>query len=106
MQARPLLRCGPCLALTVRLAEIEKEINFVAMKTIQIKVSESDFEKYNLGGQQEIKFTDLVEKISLEYARKALLECNEIAAKVGLSEMTLEDINAEIKAVRDAKNHP
>ena len=78
----------------------------MAMKTIQIKVSESDFEKYNLENQQEIKFTDLVDKISLEYARKALLECNVIAAEVGLSETTLEDIDAEIKAVRDAKGHP
>ncbi len=76
------------------------------MKTIQIKVSESDFEKYNLENQQEIKFIDLVDKISLEYARKALLECNKIAAEVGLSETTLEDIDTEIKAVRDAKGHP
>ena len=75
------------------------------MKTIQVKVSETDFEKYNLENQKEIKFIDLVEKISLEYARKALLECNEIAEKTGLSNMTLEDINAEIKAVRDAKSH-
>ncbi len=76
------------------------------MRTIQIKVSETDFEKYNLESQEEIKFTDLVDKISLEYARKALLESNEIAEKVGLSKMTLDDINAEIRAVRDAKNNP
>ncbi len=76
------------------------------MRTIQIKVSETDFERYNLESQEEIKFTDFVEKISLEYARKALLECNEIAGKVGLSKLTLDDINAEIKAVRDAKNNP
>ena len=75
------------------------------MKTIQVKVSETDFEKYNLESQKEIKLVDLVEKISLEYAKKALLECNEIAERAGLSNMTLEDINAEIKAVRDAKNH-
>jgi hypothetical protein len=37
------------------------------MRTIQIKVSESDFQKYNLGSE-EIKFTDLVEVISQEYA--------------------------------------
>ena len=74
------------------------------MRTIQVKVSETDFEKYNLESEKEMKFTDLVEKISLEYARKALLECNEIAQKVGLSEMTMDEINAEIKAVRDAKN--
>jgi hypothetical protein len=74
------------------------------MRTIQIKVSETDFQKYNLG-EEEIKFTDLVEMISQEYARKALLEANEIAEQVGLSKMTLDEIDAEIKAVRNAKNH-
>ncbi len=73
------------------------------MRTVQIKVSETDFQKYKL--QSEIKFTDLVDLISREYARKALLECNEIAKQVGLSKMTMDEINAEIKAVRDAKNH-
>ena len=72
------------------------------MRTVQIKVSETDFQKYNLGSD-EIKFTDLVEVINLEYARNALLECNEIAGKVGFSKMTMDEINAEVKAVRDAK---
>jgi len=74
------------------------------MRIVQIKVSETDFRKYNLG-EGEIKFTDLVEMISREYARKALLACNEIAEQVGLSKMTMDEINAEIKAVRDAKSH-
>jgi hypothetical protein len=74
------------------------------MRTVQIKVSETDFQRYNLGGD-EIKFTDLVEVIKQEYARQALLACNEIAEKVGLSKMTMEEINAEIKAVRDAKTN-
>ena len=74
------------------------------MRTVQIKVSETDFQKYKLVSG-EIKFTDLVEMISQEYAREALLECNEIAKQVGLSNMTIDEINAEIKAVRDAKTH-
>ena len=74
------------------------------MRTIQIKVSETDFQKYNLGSG-EIKFADLEEMISREYARKALLECNKIVEQVGLSKMTMDEINAEIKAVRDAKSH-
>lgn len=74
------------------------------MRTLQIKVSESDFQKYNLGSE-DIKFTDLVDLISREYARKALLECNAIAEQEGLSKMTMDEINAEIKAVRDAKTH-
>lgn len=75
------------------------------MRTLKIKVSETDFQKYNLKNE-EVKFTDLVDIISKNYARKALLECNEIAEKEGLSNMTLEEINAEIKAVRDAKTNP
>lgn len=74
------------------------------MRTIQLKVSETDFQKYNFGSV-EIKFSDLVELISREYARKALLECNEIAEEVGLSKMTIEEINAEIKSTRDAKSN-
>lgn len=50
------------------------------MRNIQLKISESDFQKYKLD-KEEIKFTDLVEKISLEYARKAVLECNQIATQ-------------------------
>lgn len=75
------------------------------MKTVQLRVNDTDFQKYNLEIDREIDFSDLVQKISLEYARKALLECNAIAQEVGLSDMTLEEINAEIKAVRDAKNN-
>jgi hypothetical protein len=64
------------------------------MQTIQIKISNTDFKKYNFGNK-EIKFTDLVDKIKKEYARNALIECNKIAEDEGLSKMTLEEINAE-----------
>jgi hypothetical protein len=74
------------------------------MQTIQIKISNTDFQKYNFGSK-ELKFTDLVDLISGEYARKALLECNEIAEQEGFSKMTMDEINAEINAVRDAKTH-
>lgn len=60
------------------------------MRTLQLKVSETDFQKYNLGSK-EIKFTDLVDLISREYARKALLECNVITEQEGLSKMTMDN---------------
>ena len=75
------------------------------MKTLQVKITDSDIQKYNLRNE-EIKFSDLVDLISLEYAREALIACNEIAEKEGLSKMSMEEINAEVKAVRDAKNNP
>lgn len=74
------------------------------MQPIQVKISNTDFQKYNFKNS-EIKFTDLVDLISREYARKALLECNEIAVKEGLSKMTIDEINAEINEVRNAKTH-
>jgi len=74
------------------------------MQTLQIKISNTDFQKYNFG-RKELKFKDLVDLISREYARKALLECNEIAEQEGFSKITMDEINAEINAVRDAKTH-
>lgn len=75
------------------------------MKTLQVKITDSDIQKYNLRNE-EIKFSDLVDLISQEYAREALIACNEIAEKEGLSKMSMEEINAEVKAVRDAKSNP
>ena len=75
------------------------------MRTIQIKVSETDFQKYNLGSE-EIKFTDLVEMISKELMRQNLNKCVELAEKYGLSSMAMDEINEEVKAVRNAKNCP
>lgn len=74
------------------------------MQTLEIKISDADFQKYNFEGR-EILFSDLQDIISTEYARNALLEANHIAEEVGLSKMTLDEINAEIRAVRNAKNH-
>ncbi len=75
------------------------------MKTIKIEVSETDYDRYSLSSDEVIKFADLVERISLEYARKALQEGHEIAKSVGLSKMTSEEIDAEIQALRNAKNN-
>lgn len=72
------------------------------MRTLQVKVSETDYRNYKFESD-EIQFKDLVDAISRESARKALRECNEIAEKVGLSSMTLDEINAEITGVRNAK---
>ena len=55
---------------------------------------------------QKVSFEELLDKISTELARQALYACQDIAERVGLSRMTLEEINAEVKAVRrHAKHH-
>ncbi len=49
----------------------------------------------------KISNPDLKEKISLEYAKAALRKCHKSAKKTGLSNMTMDEINAEVQAVRD-----
>ncbi len=75
------------------------------MRTIQVTISDTDYTKYGFQEKSAMPFSDLEDIISIEYAKKALKACNDIAEKTGLSKMSLEEINAEIKAVRDAKNN-
>jgi hypothetical protein len=84
---------------------LQSENSKILMHTLHIRTSDRDAQAYNLRTEQEIPFPDLVESISRAYAKQALLECNAIAEKSGLSAMRLDDINAEIRAVRHAKNH-
>lgn len=74
------------------------------MKTIKIKMSDSDYQKYNLTGS-ELSFSALMELIEIEQARNALNEANTLAENYGLSKMSLEEINSEITAIRDGKTH-
>jgi Glu-tRNA(Gln) amidotransferase subunit E-like FAD-binding protein len=74
------------------------------MKTITVSISENEFQNFGFKSDS-IAFKELLEKISTELARKALARCHQIAKETGLSEMTLDEINAEIKEVRkNAKN--
>lgn len=74
------------------------------MQILAVKISEADRKRFQLDGD-EIQFKELVEKISLEYAKESLLRCQDIAAETGLSEMSLAEINAEISAARNAKGN-
>jgi hypothetical protein len=74
------------------------------MKTLQIKISDQDYSKFNLQEKGELTFAELHDLISIDYAKQSLIKCNEIAAQTGLSSMTMDEINEEIQAVRNAKN--
>jgi citrate lyase beta subunit len=69
------------------------------MRTVQLKISEIDFQKYKFGNNQDLLFEDLVKKINLEFAGQALINCNQIAQINRLFEMSIEEINEEIKKV-------
>lgn len=68
------------------------------MKSISIQISESDISRYGFT-KEPINFSDLLGRIRLELAKEALRKCQTLAEKAGISEMTLEEINAEVKAV-------
>jgi hypothetical protein len=73
------------------------------MRTINISISELGFNKFGIKKDQ-LTFTELVELISRELMRQNLNKCVELAEKYGLSSMTMDEINQEVKAVRKAKN--
>lgn len=73
------------------------------MKTLNVSISEVEFNKFGIG-KENITFTELVELISREIMRQNLNKCVELAEKYGLSSMTMDEISEEVKAVRNAKN--
>ena len=83
---------------------LKLQAKFSIMKTITVSISENEFERFAINSEK-IDFNELLNKISIELARQAAFRCHEIAERVGLSSMTMEEINEEVKAVRlNAKN--
>lgn len=70
------------------------------MRTITVSIDDAEYSKLGLTDNR-ICFSELKEKISMEYAKDAISKCHQIAQDTGLSKLTLEEINEEIKAVRD-----
>jgi hypothetical protein len=74
------------------------------MKTLQISISDIEFNKFGLK-EQNLAFSDLLELVSKELTKQNLIKCVELADKYGLSNLTMEEITNEVKAVRqDAKS--
>jgi hypothetical protein len=70
-----------------------------------LNVSISDMEFNNLGIKNEnITFKEFIELVRREVMRNNLNNCLALAEKYGLSSMTMNEINEEIKLVRNAKN--
>jgi hypothetical protein len=72
------------------------------MKTLSIRISEHDFNRLGFESS-DLEWEALIKKIKAELAKEALQKSKSLAKLTGLSELTLEEINAEINAVRNAK---
>ena len=74
------------------------------MRTLSISISDLEFNKFGIKDSQ-LNFTDFVDIVSKELMRQNLNKCLELAEKHGLSEMSMDQITNEVKAVRqNAKN--
>ena len=70
------------------------------MKMVTVSLSDQEFEK--LGIQNDsIDFKDLYELISIENSRLAVLRCHEIAKEFNFSDTSMDEINEEIKLIRE-----
>ena len=73
------------------------------MRTLNVSISDMEFN--NLGIKNyNITFTEFTELVRREVMRNNLNNCVALAEKYGLSSMTMNEINEEIKLVRNAKN--
>jgi hypothetical protein len=70
------------------------------MRMLRVFIDDFDFLKLGFSSD-EISFSELKRKLSIGYAKESLLKCHQFAEESGLSDMTLEEINAEIQAVRN-----
>ena len=71
-------------------------------KILNVTISEQDF-KHLAFASENITYEELVKNIEKQLALIALHRAQQSAEQAGLSAMTLDEINAEIKASRDAK---
>ena len=74
------------------------------MKTISVSISDFEYNQFGLS-RDNMQFTELLDIIEKEMAKQALNQTVRLAEKHSLSEMSMDDINNEVKAARDAKNN-
>ena len=74
------------------------------MKSVNIKISDFEFNQLGLN-KNTLSFSELLEIIGKRITRQTLEKSVQLANKYGLSKMTMEEIDDEIKTYRNAKNN-
>ena len=72
------------------------------MKTISVQMSDVEFDAFGLS-KDRFFFSEIAGLIEQQMAQQALRRCVTIAERNGLSAMSMDEINAEINAVRQCK---
>jgi hypothetical protein len=72
---------------------------------MNISISDIEYGKFGFKNS-ELDFSEFVDIVSKELMRQNLDDCISLAEKYGLSSMTMDEITAEVNAVRqNAKNY-
>lgn len=74
------------------------------MKTISVSISDLEYNQLGISNDK-LSFTELVDIVNKEITKQTLNRCIQLAKKYKLSRMSMDEINDEVKAVRDAKSN-
>ncbi len=74
------------------------------MKSLNIQISDFEFNQLGLN-KNTLSFSELIDIIEKRITKQTLERSIQLANKYGLSKMTMDEINDEVKACRDAKNN-
>jgi predicted CopG family antitoxin len=69
------------------------------MRTLNVSISENEYKRLGLK-DESLTFSELFNLVSTELLRQNLERSIELAEKYGLSNMTMDEITEEVKAVR------
>ena len=72
------------------------------MRTISIQMSDVEYSTFGLS-KDVFYFSEIANLIERQVARQALRRSVELAEKYGLSSMTMDEISAEVNAVRQCR---
>jgi hypothetical protein len=74
------------------------------MKTLNISISDLEYNQFGIDNDK-LSFTEFVDIINKEITKQTLNRCVQLAEKYKLSRMSMDEINDEVNAVRNAKNN-
>jgi hypothetical protein len=74
------------------------------MKSVNVQISDFEFNQLGLN-KNTLSFSELIEIIGKKITNQTLEKSIQLANKYGLSKMTMEEIDDEIKTHRNAKNN-
>lgn len=75
------------------------------MRTISISISDLEYNQFGIS-KDNLSFNELVSIVNKRVTQQALDRCVKLAEKYKLSQITMDEITEEVKAVRNAKvNH-